>query len=118
MLEYATGGQALALHQLVCEGGSLADCPPFRAATMFLGKAILFARSPLTFPGEGPWTRVLNHAGPLDELPSFADLPHPGQRIDAGSPILTCFASASSVKQCCEVLQEIAGDLDHWLLGR
>jgi hypothetical protein len=51
-------------------------------------------------------------------MPAFADIPHPGQRITAGHPILTFFTRADSPSTCHTALCEIAADLDRRLFGR
>ncbi len=76
-----------------------------------VGKAILFARQPVTFPED--WPTEENVAG--WSLPSFADIPSPGERIEAGRPILTFFARAETVKGCLTQLQCLAGDLERRL---
>jgi predicted ATP-grasp superfamily ATP-dependent carboligase len=82
-----------------------------------VGKAILFARAALTFPADGPWQDALRHPpGPWD-MPRFADIPHPGDRIEAGRPVLTFFAAADSHGGCRAALQETARDLDRRLYG-
>jgi predicted ATP-grasp superfamily ATP-dependent carboligase len=81
------------------------------------GKAILFARESLVFPG-GVWTAPVRQF-PLTILPHrFADIPPAGQHIERGRPILTFFAEGASVDECLERLRQIAADLDRWLFGR
>jgi predicted ATP-grasp superfamily ATP-dependent carboligase len=108
-----------------------------------VGKAILFARETVTIPEKTPWsapvasepptlvgggarqpppTNVggspLNYAPKLGfDLPEFADLPSPGDRIEKGHPILTFFASDSSSEVCLEKLKRRAEMLDGWLYG-
>jgi predicted ATP-grasp superfamily ATP-dependent carboligase len=117
VLEYATGMRTLQLQQAVSEGATLPKARPLRLAADMVGKAILFARRSFTFPADGPWWRVLTHPVSVEELPTFADLPHVGQRIRAGSPILTFFARGPSVQSCEERLRQRARDLDRWLFG-
>lgn len=88
--------------------------PPARE---IVGKAILFARAPVVFPHDGPWQSVLRRPPPINEMPDFADIPHPGQRIETGRPILTLFARADSMEACTDVLGQKARDLDRWLYG-
>jgi predicted ATP-grasp superfamily ATP-dependent carboligase len=115
VLEYATTSRALELQRLVGEGSPLPEPLPVGPAAALVGKAILFARQSLSFPADGPWARVLTHPVSLDDLPAFADLPHAGQQINAGSPILTLFTRGPSVQSCQESLREIARDLDRCL---
>ena len=51
----------------------------------------------------------------LHEMPEFADIPHPGDRIEARRPILSFFARANSEMDCLAQLQAIAADLDRWM---
>jgi predicted ATP-grasp superfamily ATP-dependent carboligase len=118
VLEYATGHAALALHRHVFDGGTSA--PPWAApaANSVVGKAILFARADLTVPHQGPWQSMLERPVPVGTLPPFADVPEADQPIQAGAPILTCFARAASVSACLDDLKQITADLDRWLFGR
>jgi predicted ATP-grasp superfamily ATP-dependent carboligase len=128
VLEYATAVAALALHRAVFDAdgrGRPAPKPSILSTQYsvlgtpsYVGKAILFARQAVTIPGDGPWSLVLKHPVPVDQVPLFADVPRDGQRIRAGSPILTFFARADSVAGCIDTLKQIAADLDRWLLGR
>jgi predicted ATP-grasp superfamily ATP-dependent carboligase len=103
VLERANGLQSLLWHQAGCEEG-LADLPPPPTSGRLIGKACLFARRPVIFPAAGPWG-----ASPA----AFADLPHPGERIEPGRPILTFFVeNARTPADCFTHLQEIAADLD------
>jgi predicted ATP-grasp superfamily ATP-dependent carboligase len=118
VLEYATGLHILALHgHAFCPA---VPVPPASqpAAMPVVGKAILFAREAVTFPSDGPWLSVLRTPGPIEELPAFADIPHAGEQIDAGRPILTFFARGDSLAACEETLRRTALDLDRWLFGR
>ena len=63
--------------------GVLRDCA---------GKAVVFAESPLEIRPEV--LRVLRESHRL------ADIPRPGERIEAGDPILTVFARASTIDEC------------------
>ena len=82
-----------------------------------VGKAILFARKPLTFPADGPWLDTLRQPGPIHQMPAFADIPAAGQPIAAGWPILTLFAHGESAPDCRRRLRECAVELERWLYG-
>jgi predicted ATP-grasp superfamily ATP-dependent carboligase len=109
VLEYALGIAAVDLHRRVFEPAAgrgekgLAD---------IVGKAILFARAPLTFPADGsgqpPGTDPR-------QLPELADIPPAGQRIEVGQPVLTFFARGDSPADCRGRLQKMAADLDRRL---
>jgi uncharacterized protein len=89
VLERATGVQSLPLHAR--SFGPISDASEKRSSSGTLlrsvanqgvvAKGILYARADVTFPADGPW--------PSDD---YADLPHPGEVIEAGRPILTLFA--------------------------
>jgi predicted ATP-grasp superfamily ATP-dependent carboligase len=118
VLEYAAGVPALALHRQVFDPTASAPSTPPAKEGSFLGKAILFAREAITFPEDGPWMAVLREPRPVDEVPPFADIPHAGERIEAGRPVLTFFARGDSPDACRNALQRIAADLDCRLFGR
>jgi predicted ATP-grasp superfamily ATP-dependent carboligase len=116
VLEYARCFPALAWHRRAFEaGGPEPPMPSEGPPQAVLGKAILFARAPLTFPADGPWLPTLRRAAPATEVPAFVDIPPAGQRIEGGRPILTLFAAGASLAACEQRLQETAADLDRWL---
>jgi predicted ATP-grasp superfamily ATP-dependent carboligase len=114
VLEYATGLSALAWHRQIFDANAPAPSPA-SVSSGFVGKAILFTQSPLVFPSNGPWLRILQQAGSIQDLPAFADIPAPGERIEAGRPILSLFARDHSRTGCLDSLQQIAADLDRRL---
>jgi predicted ATP-grasp superfamily ATP-dependent carboligase len=122
ILERPDTPTAVALHRAACtsSGGPFhwrAEPHP-DAGEATRGKAILFARAPLVFPAEGLATAPVQQF-PLALIPRrFADVPHAGQRIEQGRPILTFFAEGASVDECLVRLRQIAADLDRWLFGR
>jgi predicted ATP-grasp superfamily ATP-dependent carboligase len=119
VLEYAGNFSALALHRSVFDPGAPAPLPSLPLSGVGrVGKAILFAREPLTFPADGPWQASLRQSDPVHDLPAFADIPPAGQVIAQGAPILTLFARADSLAACLDALQQTAADLDHHLFGR
>jgi predicted ATP-grasp superfamily ATP-dependent carboligase len=118
VLEYAAEVPALALHRQVFDPHApVLPTTLGRNTGTWLGKAILFARAPLTFPEDGPWQAVLREPPPLHEAPPFADIPRPGERIAAGRPVLTFFARGSSDEDCVQRLQQIAAALDRSLFA-
>jgi predicted ATP-grasp superfamily ATP-dependent carboligase len=111
VLEFATGLQTLAWHRQIFDP----TCPPpapERPASACVGKAILFARADLVFPADGPWTQGLSVPGLIEEMPTFADVPRPGETIRAGRPILTCFARMASSGDCQRELRRTVTDLE------
>lgn len=115
--EYATGIQALALHRSVFENGVIPDVKCDRPNAV-VGKAILYAMEDLAFPAKGPWLSVLEQPGPIDEIRDFADIPHGGERIPRGRPILTLLARAPTLAACRNALQRRAGELDRLFFER
>jgi len=117
VIEYATGLLALALHGQVFDPD--VPVPPASAGSAgVVGKAILFARAPLRFPDRGPWRAWIDTSAGASILATYADIPHPGDLIEAGQPIMTVFARAGTVEDCQDRLQLLASDLDRRLFGR
>lgn len=116
VLEYASGTSLLAQHRAVFEPTS--QRLAFRARPALpdpVGKAILFAKGDLTFPSDGPWMPTLRTPGDIWDLPAFADIPHAGERIEKGKPILTFFARGPTEAAVLAALQATAADLERWL---
>ncbi|MFL5403555.1 MAG: ATP-grasp domain-containing protein [Gemmatimonadales bacterium] len=95
LLERARGLSLFEVHAGACEGTLPAPVP---LAEEIYGKAIVFARRDLTVGETRPWA---GH-------PSFADVPHPGERIERGRPICTVFASERRVGGCMKRLVRLA----------
>jgi predicted ATP-grasp superfamily ATP-dependent carboligase len=123
VIEYATGLCALALHRAAFEASGGRKPPEFDGHTRgaftprspVVGKAVLFARTEIRFPAEGPWT---NASAGARQMPKFADIPHAGDVIGAGKPILTLFQRGQTMEDCLEQLRRKAADLDRGLTGR
>lgn len=113
ILERAFQTSLLTLHRAVFENRPVSWQEP---RAVIHGKAILFAHRTLTFPAVGPWSATLGQPPSADA--EFADLPHAGETIEQGRPVLTLFASADSVAECVRALQEKARHLDWHLHGR
>jgi predicted ATP-grasp superfamily ATP-dependent carboligase len=107
VLEYATGMSALAWHRAAFDPTT--PEPPEVPAEPdgVIGKAIYFAKESLTFPGDGPWVDALNKEK-CDEMPDFADIPNPGQQIEARRPVMTVFARGADVSSCIVALRRKA----------
>jgi uncharacterized protein len=73
-----------------------------------VGKAIVFAKHDFRFPDDGPWMDVLRFPPPIDELPSFADIPAARTWIETGQPVLTLLACGNTVSYCRGNLQAVA----------
>ena len=89
LIERAFGVSAFQLHVLGCRRKlpTSLELPRRFPAT---GKAIVYARRTVIAGETRRW---------LDD-PSVADIPWPGERIQAGHPICTVFASARSAAEC------------------
>jgi predicted ATP-grasp superfamily ATP-dependent carboligase len=116
VLERATGLQALAWHRAVFDATAPPPAP-LRGATQIIGKGILMALRDVVFPSAGPWDSVLRENGQVDEMPAFADIPQPGERIKAGRPVMTLFARTESLGACVDELERKAVTLDRCLFG-
>ena len=116
VLERATGWLALGEHAAAfsqasgwCQPPGLASggCqPPVDGGSrekfsIVTGKSILFARQNLLYR---PVT-----------LPDVADIPHAGDFIPAGRPILSLFVHAATVEECLALLQQKAEALEREL---
>jgi predicted ATP-grasp superfamily ATP-dependent carboligase len=114
ILERDTRRDLVDEHIRVCqEPGKMPSWPTF--VETYSGKAILYAPIDFTFPAAGPWDDDYPFA---DLRRRFADLPHPGQPIRRGQPVLTFFADGDSPASTEAALRKIAGDLDRLLFGR
>jgi len=93
LVEMAYGLNIFSIHLAACHG----TLPPFdlrNAPDAYCGKAILFAeRAAIAPPTEGWWDRGIR------------DIPFPGERIRAGSPICTLLVSGSSLDACYQALR-------------
>jgi uncharacterized protein len=91
VLELATGIRAISLHRSAFDAGGLpGSCGPSEFPVV--GKAILYAPSRLVVPSFDP--RYL------------ADVPAPGEVVEAGWPVLTVLAGAGTRDECRTVLRD------------
>lgn len=77
-----------------------------------VGKAIYFAPRSFAFPQSGPWDADLEGSFDPWRLPKYADIPEPGEPMEAGSPVLTFFATGPTAADCRRQLQSRARELD------
>ncbi|VTS04126.1 ATP-grasp domain-containing protein [Tuwongella immobilis] len=111
LYEYAWGVSLLAAHRIACETGQLVPIPVPNQAPI-CGKAIVYAPRPYTIPEDAPWNRSL-HSG--SDFPDYADIPHAGDAIEAGQPVLTVFAKATNAFHCAEFLSQNEQSVLDWL---
>ena len=95
LIEQALGISMFRVHEQACRG--VLPAAPMPAARTF-GKAIVFARRTVDLPDTSRW---------LDDS-SFADVPHPGERIGRGHPICTVFGNSSDLTSCYRALMRRA----------
>ena len=89
------------------------DCVARHPSTWrIVGKAIYYAPAQITFPASGPWDDSLARAADVWTRPDFADIPHPGDVIEAGQPILTILTDADTEAGCLAQLKARAAELD------
>lgn len=87
LIERAHGLSVFQLHERACRG--VLPSAPVPALKIF-GKAIVFARRNVTLTDTRRWFASA----------SFADVPHPGERICRGHPICTVFEEARDAAAC------------------
>jgi predicted ATP-grasp superfamily ATP-dependent carboligase len=101
VLERATGVSAIAAHVAACESATDmargAIKTPLNKSERFHGKLILFA------PHDACVSQTFfNWAMEQTDRDggALADIPHPGEEIPAGRPVLTLFAAATAAADC------------------
>jgi uncharacterized protein len=119
LVERAYGVCVFGMHAAACRDGALPDFDLERArrGARTVGKAVVFARRPVTIPSASPGSRLGvvsaspgNRLGVVSALPGnrtpawpandLRDVPHPGTRIGAGAPVCTVFASGRDASTC------------------
>jgi len=101
VLELATAANFIDLHVRACTGGSL----PERALATnerFFGKAIVYAQVDSVVPSM--LDEIMKEWNQPGQQPGIADLPQVGERLFAGQPVVTVFASGSSMLEVDEGL--------------
>lgn len=101
VLELATAANFIAIHVRACTSGLL---PEWALASNeeFFGKAIVYARADSVAPPK--LDAIAKEWSQPGQQPGIADLPQIGERIIAGQPVVTVFASGFSM---LEVEQEL-----------
>jgi predicted ATP-grasp superfamily ATP-dependent carboligase len=107
VIERCSAASLFESHVEACLDGRLPAATPSLAAGAH-GKAVVFARETVIVHESRRW---------LDD-PDVADVPHPGERVVAGAPVCTVFASAASGEACEAALREkaaaIYAELARW----
>lgn len=96
LVERAYGVSLFGMHADACARAALPDFDlrHARRGARAVGKAILFAREPVTLGDTTPWLAD----------PSVRDVPQPGERIAAGRPVCTIFADGDDAAGCYAAL--------------
>lgn len=106
LVELAYGLSMFDLHVSACAAGTLPDfdLATARRAGVVLGKAVVFARHAVTIGNTREWlSQSQDHAHAR-----FRDIPHPGERISAGRPVCTVYATGRDASACQGELTEHA----------
>jgi predicted ATP-grasp superfamily ATP-dependent carboligase len=111
LLERQWGRSALALQWALFEGGEITWPSASPRYAPRHGKAILYARRTLRFPERGPWQAAVDARSDMVE---YADIPHAGDVIRRGRPVLTVFADHAA---CADELRCRVEALDRPLYG-
>ncbi len=69
------------------------------------GKAIVYARDSGEVPLSGLWNVAAADADDPWHCPTYADIPHPGTRMEAGWPVLSVLAQAPTFEEVLRALQ-------------
>jgi predicted ATP-grasp superfamily ATP-dependent carboligase len=106
VIERMTGMSVLAAHATACETGEVPELPLLPATAA--GKAVVFARRAVTIGDNRGWLAD----------PDVRDVPHGGERIGAGRPVCTVYASAGDGAACHDLLASrsaaIQDQLEEW----
>ena len=97
LVERAYGVSVFGAHAAACTAGELPafDLARARRGTPVVGKAVVFARRNVTI-------------GDTHAFAGIRDVPHPGERIPAGQPVCTVFATEPDADRCHAALVERA----------
>lgn len=98
LVERACGLSVFGAHAAACDGGALPefDLARSRPVATTVGKAVVFARRDVVVGNTRAWL-----ADNVDgTAAAIRDVPHPGERIRAGRPVCTVFASGLDTSAC------------------
>jgi predicted ATP-grasp superfamily ATP-dependent carboligase len=113
LVERAYGVSVFGAHAAACANGELPtfDLARARRGTPSVGKAVLFAPRDVTAGDTRAWLAQALPADPAHAADAFAgirDVPHSGEKIPAGRPVCTVFASGPDALHCHAALVERA----------
>ena len=113
LVERAYGISVFGAHAAACVAGELPtfDLARARRDAPVVGKAVVFARRDVTAGDTRAWLAQAlpaDPARPADAVAGIRDVPHPGEKIAAGQPVCTVFATGSDALRCHAALVERA----------
>ncbi len=115
VIEFSLGIPALTMHRHGCEENE--TWPELsHNKQQVVGKAIYYTPITFPFPEIGPWLIDLGPERNSSDIPSYTDIPHPGQMIEARHPVFTFFAVGDSECKVSRALSEKAAEIPK-LLG-
>jgi predicted ATP-grasp superfamily ATP-dependent carboligase len=117
VLERATGTSALSLHAKVFDPSVSSPANLPEPTSPVVGKAILFARKQLVFPGLDSCVPALSRSLDVYRAALWGDIPCRGEVIAAGKPMITLFERADCVQSCFDSLQRTTAALDRILFA-
>jgi predicted ATP-grasp superfamily ATP-dependent carboligase len=118
LVEHVYGLSVFSAHAGACAAGVLPefDLAAARRGVRAVGKAVVFARRNVVVGETRAW--VSPPALPAHEIAEIRDVPRPGERILAGRPVCTVFASGSDGAACHAALVQRADrvyrELETW----
>jgi predicted ATP-grasp superfamily ATP-dependent carboligase len=121
IMERAAGRSAILMHVPYCDQREPAvddqwlEQPGGESPAPVHAKTIIFAPRTLRIsPAFFRW--MIEHTGPIGPQSSLADLPHEGEEIAQGRPVLTTFATGTKAEDCEQRLRERVAMLECRLL--
>ena len=117
LVERAYGFSVFGAHAAACAAGALPefDLVQARRGAGAVGKAVVFARRDVSVGDTRAWL-------PGDAAAGVRDIPHPNQRIAAGRPVCTVFATGRDAISCHAALvrraERVYEDLTAWELDQ
>jgi predicted ATP-grasp superfamily ATP-dependent carboligase len=127
LVELAYGLSVFGVHAAACADGTLPtfDLVEARRGASPLGKAVVFAHRDVMVGDTRAWLAraalPADPARPALEVAQVRDVPHSGEKIAAGRPVCTVFATGRDAASCHAALVERAervyADLAAWQQG-
>jgi predicted ATP-grasp superfamily ATP-dependent carboligase len=113
LVEYAYGLSVFGTHAAACAHGQLPDfdLSAARRSVGAVGKAVVFARRDVVVGDTSTWLPAPPALPIPPALPALRDIPRSGDRIAAGGPVCTVFASGLDEADCHAALVQRARDV-------